>query len=180
MRAPSLPRSRPARGVTLIELLVALTVMAILAGIAVPSFTTFMQRSALSTEADALASALSVARANALSRNTWVTVAPINADWQNGWTVCLNPTRNADCTGLNVILQRARNTQDLTIGFSSTPQATALSYSPVGYTRTLADTMQSAQILMTLGNANQRLVDVSQLGRVRVCTPTTTTPATCQ
>lgn len=175
------PSSRRARGVTLIELLVTLVVMAILAGFALPGYSDFMRRNTVGAEASALASALGVARANALSRNTWVTVAPINNNWQNGWVVCVNPQRNADCSGanVNVILQRAVTTQGLAVAFSSTPQATVLSYSPVGYTRTLADTMQSAQVLLTLGNTN-RLVDVSQLGRVRVCTPGATDTTVCQ
>ncbi|WP_245175784.1 hypothetical protein [Cupriavidus sp. AcVe19-6a] len=51
---------------------------------------------------------------------------------------------------------------------------------PVGYTRTLADVMQSAQLLLTLGNGNQRLVDISQLGRVRVRRPQATQTTACQ
>ncbi|MGT2494065.1 pilus assembly FimT family protein [Cupriavidus basilensis] len=82
---------RPSRGFTLIELLTTIVVMTILVGFAMPSFTGFMQRNALNAEAGALASALGTARANAISHNTWVTVAPVNNDWQNGWTVCLNP-----------------------------------------------------------------------------------------
>lgn len=169
-------RLRPGRqslGFTLIELLTAIVVLSILVGYAMPSYSTFIQRNALNTEAGALASALGTARANAISHNTWVTVAPINNSWQNGWTVCLNPTRSADCSaGQTILLQHGQLPRNLAISFTGTPDVTALSYSPVGYTRTLTDAMMSAQIQLSLGTTDRRLVDVSQLGRVRVCTPT--------
>lgn len=173
---------RPSRGFTLIELLTTIVVMTILVGFAMPSFTGFMQRNALNAEAGALASALGTARANAISHNTWVTVAPVNNDWQNGWTVCLNPARSADCSsGQTILLQHAQLPRNLTISFTGTPQVSVLSYSPVGYTRTLTDAMMSAQILMTLGSDSQaRLIDISQLGRVRVCTPDTAQPTACK
>ncbi|WP_439683232.1 Type II secretion system protein H [Cupriavidus oxalaticus] len=169
-----------AAGVTLIELMATLVVLAILATAAVPAYTSFIQRNEIDTEAGALASSISLARSNALSRNSWVTVAPLGNSWQNGWTVCLNPNRNADCTGLTVLAQHVPTARGLAVAFTSTPQATVLSYSPVGYTRTLADAMQSAQLLLTLGNGNQRLVDISQLGRVRVCRPQATQTTACQ
>lgn len=172
--------SQPQSGFTLIELLVTLVVMVILASMAAPAYTSFIQRNALATEADALASSLSLARSSALSRNSWVTVVPINNDWQNGWTVCLNPNRSADCTGHSVLAQHVPSAQGLAVAFSSTPQSAVLSYSPVGYTRTLADAMQSAQVLMALGAGNQRLIDISQLGRVRVCAPRPTQTTACQ
>ncbi len=103
--------------------------LVILAGIAAPAYTSFIQRNTLTTEADALASSLSLARASALSRNSWVTVAPVSNDWQNGWTVCLNPNRNADCTGQTVLVQHVPSAQGLTVAFSSTPQSAVLSYS---------------------------------------------------
>ncbi|EYS91267.1 pilus assembly protein FimT [Cupriavidus sp. SK-4] len=171
---------QPQTGFTLIELLVTLVVLVILAGMAAPAYTSFIQRNTLATEADALASSLSLARASALSRNSWVTVAPVSNDWRNGWTVCLNPNRNADCTGQTVLVQHVPSAQGLTVAFSSTPQSGILSYSPVGYTRTLADAMQSAQVLMGLGTGNQKLIDISQLGRVRVCAPVPTQATVCQ
>ena len=56
-------------GFTLIELLVTLTVAAILLAVAVPSFRNMMLSSRLSTSANAVANALSLARSEAVKRN---------------------------------------------------------------------------------------------------------------
>ena len=56
-------------GFTLIELLVTLTVAAILLAVAVPSFQSMMLSSRLSTSANAVANALSLARSEAVKRN---------------------------------------------------------------------------------------------------------------
>lgn len=86
-------------GLTLIELMVALSVLAILLGLAVPSFQTFIQNTRLTAITNDLASALATARSEAVKRATRVTVcksanvndpAPICstvANWQDGWIV---------------------------------------------------------------------------------------------
>jgi type IV fimbrial biogenesis protein FimT len=62
-------------GVTLVELLVALAVLAILATAAVPAFTTLIERHQLRGAANALYSDLLLARGEALRRNAPVGVA---------------------------------------------------------------------------------------------------------
>lgn len=86
-------------GFTLIELMVTLSVMAILLAIAVPSFQSFMLNNRLAASTNDLASALAMARSEAVKRATRVTVcksanteaaSPIcstAANWQDGWIV---------------------------------------------------------------------------------------------
>jgi type IV fimbrial biogenesis protein FimT len=170
------------RGFTLVELLTTVVVLSVLLSYAIPSFTVFLQRTALNTQATALASALGTARAQAVSRNTWVTVAPAAGDWNNGWIVCVNPARLPDCSsGQTILLEHRQLPRNLAIAFEGTPDVGALSYSPVGYTRTLTDAMMSARVRLTLDDGGgTRLVDVSQLGRVRVCEPDTVQINACR
>lgn len=85
------------RGFTMIELMVVISIAAILAALAVPSFRTmlnsFRQKSALGL----LVNDLNQARAEAIKRNTHMLVCVRNAagtdcatgtNWQAGWVVC--------------------------------------------------------------------------------------------
>lgn len=83
-------------GFTLIELLVTLTVAAILLGLAMPAFSSFVQNSRLSTEADTLVYALNLARSKAVKFDTTVqvcassdgaTCAGSSGTWTGGWIV---------------------------------------------------------------------------------------------
>ncbi len=74
-------------GVTLIELMVVLSVAALLFTVAAPS----MQSFTLNRQADRLTQELqldlSYARNHAISKATTVTVAPLNDNWSTGWTI---------------------------------------------------------------------------------------------
>lgn len=75
-------------GFTLIELMVTLTVLAVLMGVGVPSFNNFVAGQKVKTASYDLTAALVMARSEAVKRNTDVTVAPVTANtWDSGWTV---------------------------------------------------------------------------------------------
>ncbi|WP_420993330.1 GspH/FimT family pseudopilin [Cupriavidus sp. 30B13] len=74
------PRNRPAPcrpgGFTLIELMVALSVLAILAAAAIPNFSSFLHRSRITSESSRLVSDIETARSEAARRNATVTICP--------------------------------------------------------------------------------------------------------
>ncbi|MDQ0141070.1 GspH/FimT family pseudopilin [Cupriavidus necator] len=83
-------RSRPherRRGFTLIELMCAVSVLAILAVAAAPSFATLIATQRARGAALDLTSALVLARSEAVKRNATVSLAPAGAAWTAGWTV---------------------------------------------------------------------------------------------
>ena len=86
-------RAPAAYGFTLIELLVTLAVAAILLGIAMPAFSSFVQNSRLSMEANTLVYDLNLARSEAVKLDTPVEVCASNdgancgGTWANGWIV---------------------------------------------------------------------------------------------
>lgn len=81
-------RRRPAcRGFTLIELLCALSVLAILAVAAAPSFAALIAGQRVRSASLDLASALVLARSEAVKRNATVSLAPAGSAWTAGWTV---------------------------------------------------------------------------------------------
>lgn len=74
-RGSGQPRFRYVRGFTIIELMITLVVAAILLAIAIPSFTYLTVSNRLTTTANELVNRLSLARSDAIKRNTLIRVA---------------------------------------------------------------------------------------------------------
>lgn len=94
MGAPaSFLSSRRQSGFTLIELMVTISVLAILLGVGVPSFQATIQGNRISTSANDLVAALQFARSEAVRRGVNVTVCSSNDQatcsgaWSDGWIV---------------------------------------------------------------------------------------------
>jgi type IV fimbrial biogenesis protein FimT len=81
-------------GFSLMELMTALAVLAVLVGLATPSFRQFSANSRTSTSANSLVNALATARSEALHQSMPVAVCASGnsltcdtTDWSNGWIV---------------------------------------------------------------------------------------------
>lgn len=74
--ASSSPRRAEAGGFTLVELMVALAVLAIMVAIAVPSFNTMMHRNRMATASNEIVAALQTARMEAVRRNRRAVLCP--------------------------------------------------------------------------------------------------------
>ena len=80
------PTSRP-RGFTLVELIIAMSVLAILISLAVPMYNTMVANNRARAAAYSLVSSLTFARDEAVKRNAAVSVLPFATGWQTGWEV---------------------------------------------------------------------------------------------
>jgi len=84
---------RTQRGFTLIEMMVTVTIIAVMLGVGVPSFRNFIAGQKVKSASHDLMTALVLARSEAIKRNADVTVAPVTADtWVSGWTVKAAPS----------------------------------------------------------------------------------------
>jgi type IV fimbrial biogenesis protein FimT len=106
MQLPSLrPPSRSLRGFTLIELMVVIAILALLVGLAAPSFQRIIAQNAINSGAGTFVGDIKFARSEALKRGMSVTLCPSIEpfdrcaaidDWQGGWIIFLD--RNANNT----------------------------------------------------------------------------------
>lgn len=84
-------RTMPRRlaGFTLMELIVAVTIVGIMAAIAAPSFKDMMVDQRVKSASFDVTAALILARSEALKQNGSVTLAPSSGatEWANGWTI---------------------------------------------------------------------------------------------
>lgn len=79
--------TRPAAGFTLVELLVTISIVAILAALAFPSYREFSVRMAVSDNTNSLVAALNAARSEAVKRGRAAAVIANGGNWNNGWQV---------------------------------------------------------------------------------------------
>jgi type IV fimbrial biogenesis protein FimT len=79
-------------GFTIIEILFVVMLLAVLGSLAAPSFRDFVAAQRIRAASVDLSSALMLARAEAVKRNTSVVLAPQGGSWANGWTVVAQVT----------------------------------------------------------------------------------------
>jgi type IV fimbrial biogenesis protein FimT len=100
------------------EMLVTLSIAAILAAVAVPSFSTWLIRSRVDSQAGSLLSGMRLARSEAASRGAWVVLCPTAdhgascstsaANWSRGWMVFVDVDRSGSRqAGSEALLQLA-------------------------------------------------------------------------
>jgi len=83
------------RGVTLIELLISLSIGAVLLASAVPAFQGLLEQLRLTTTTNELVLAINLARTEATSRHGRVAIVPrVSDDWSSGWHVFIDRDDN--------------------------------------------------------------------------------------
>ena len=87
------------QGFTLVEMIIAVAIAAIVLGMGVPGFQQLIRANRTVTEVNRLVTALSLARSEAVKRNATVAMRPSAAiagvNWENGWVVFTdNVTQN--------------------------------------------------------------------------------------
>lgn len=168
MHRPAGGRWGRARGFTLIEMLVVITITAILLAVAAPSFVNVSLSSKLSATANRLSASAVLARGEAIKRNTQVTLCKsvngtsciTTGGWEQGWIVTV---------GTNVLLYE----QAAPLGYkvTETGGVSTLTFQPTGVGTTQGD-FTVCRATPSVGD-QERHVAVNATGRTLVEKKTT-------
>lgn len=170
---------RQARGLTLVELMIVVAIVAVLAGSGAPALTATIKSIQLSMASNDLLWSLFMARSEAIKRKTRVAVCKsadgvaCNRDggWHQGWLVFHDTDNDGERGGGEAVIQRypalgagLRVTGNLSV-------ARYVSYSPTGTTRLVGGGFQAGTITLcrqSVEAADARQIIVSSSGRPRV------------
>ena len=174
-------------GLTLVEMVVTLAILAVLGLVAVPSLVAFHRSAALMSAASQVSAALSTARTQAMARTLPTRVEPFkNGDWSTGWIVYVDQNLNGSYdlgSDLLLLSQQTPLPDFLTTKKTGADgfvfNASGFAMSSMGFSNASLvirrnDTAAGAETL-----AQTRKVVVSNTGRIRVCTPRTASDANC-
>lgn len=119
-----LPRPASVKGFTLLEVVVAMAILAVLAAIAAPAMTTMIDRMRVSTVADELVASIHLTRTEAIQRNGFVTMARIDGtacslnksqNWSCGWEIFNDVNNNGTRNATEPLLHTVAVTQGITV-----------------------------------------------------------------
>jgi len=163
------------QGMTLVELLISMAILAVTLGIAVPSFANLIRDTRLTTVINEMHGALFYTRSESIKRGRRVTICT-SADnescvagvgWHSGWIVFddrnANGVRDPDETILRVGMPQAAG---ITVTGNG-PVSNYVSYIPSGTTRRVSGALQMGTITACSGQRVRQIV-ISATGRPRV------------
>ncbi len=167
--------SRVHQGFSLVELLLAFGIAAILMTLAAPSFNSFIDSQKLQTATLEFYAGVNLARAEAIKRGAQVTMVAVDGNnWKSGWTIFVDDNGNlkADATEQIIFTHDALSTKfNVSSVFTDTSSA-YISYTGNGRSRTKTSVQQpQAGTVSFTYNSVTRRVKVNFLGRARTCNP---------
>lgn len=128
------PHRTVASGFTIIELMIAIVVAAILLAVAVPNFTDAMSKTDAAQKTNDLVGAFTLARSEAASRGRTVCVSATDDDWSKGWDVKVDMNTDNKCTDNDdtVLRNYASPGQSFVVTSMSTPAVTEIAFGSTG------------------------------------------------
>jgi len=157
------PQAARSRGLTLLELMIALAMLAVVASLALPGFGAAAERARLKNSAETLAADLAEARFEAANRGQALVV-----DFRGGanwcWSVATAP--GCDCSGTAVPQCQLKGVHASEHAGIELLQSHATVFDPTG---AVAGTASAGGALFQSARGDRLRVSVSPLGRATIC-----------
>lgn len=157
------------RGFTLIEIMVALAVLAILLAVGLPAFGGLIDSQRMDSNANSLLRSINQTRTEATRRNRHVTMAPLSGDWSNGWTIFIDANNNGELDAGETVLHEEQPARVHHVHVNS-PLASYLRYNAQGESELLNGGFQSGTFSFCPHEpgATGRQVIINRIGRARM------------
>lgn len=153
--------TRRAKGFTLIELLITVTLVGILAAIAVPNFSSVIQKSKADSEVSDLQRALNFARLEAINRGVNMSVLPTSG---TAWTTELKVVLSSDTTTAIRIVAAMSSGATVTMATAGGVSVSSLQFNNLGG---LSAPAAAVVMTYTLGS-NVRTLNIGLNGRIQL------------
>lgn len=178
------------RGFTLIELLVTISLLTIIMAIAAPSFVSYHRNAELSGISNSFLAALNAARTEAMKRNMFALVTPLNNDndWAKGWVVFVDTDNDMAFESAKDILVMQQDPPPSYITLSGNNSTAAspsyVRYDGSGFSRPWGSDAPNTTLTIARSDAGTdyrqiRRIKIAVTGRARVCTPKASYDANC-
>jgi type IV fimbrial biogenesis protein FimT len=169
-----------ATGVTAIELLVVISIISVLMGVAIPSFVSLTQSNRVAGEINALSGDIQFARAEAIKEGLPVSICA-SADgtsclgantWNRGWIIFSDPNQNQVVDAGETVL-RKQIPWASTDTFTANNNIAAFSYSRDGFALALPGTVTWTLHTAPVNTSASRCIAVNIVGHMQVQQPGT-------
>jgi len=166
-------------GFTLVELMVTLSLAAIVISVAIPSFNTMIQNNRLISQTNQLVASLNHARSEAIGRGNTVTICSSSDQitcggaWDTGWITFVDINANGAFDNATDTLLKVNQGTEGNNTLNGTANTGSISYLSTGFTNLAANA--SFSLCDTRGSSYGHQVSLSTVGRLS----SSTAPVSC-
>lgn len=163
------------RGLTLVELVIGIAILAVLASLGIPELRSVLVRNRTQSAASDFESALALARSEAIKRGGDARMTIVannkvgnNADWKSGTTVFVDNTNNANnATPIGDVSKIVFKSESLSSDVEVSSNLTYVIYNGLGRTISANGAPQGGTIAFGAQGSNWHCVVISLSGRPR-------------
>lgn len=157
------------RGFTLIETMLALALLSMLVGIAIPAIRQMIHGQQLRQASTDLGMALILARQESIMRRHPVVLDNVDGEWSSGWRMFIDQNDNGALDAGELVLQTSDSIAEGVRIVGNTPVSRYVRYMPTGVAKLQSGAWQAGTITLCHSDGQQavRKLVLSPAGRLR-------------